>query len=106
MKNKRKIFSWKTVLVGCIVIALPVVGLFVVRLEGNAPTFTISPDVPVIGAAKELSITASDPDSGLRRIWIGLLKGGKEVVLFQKDYPGGNLLKGGTVRDTAFKIRT
>jgi len=86
-------------------IVLPVAWLLTLRLEGDAPVFSISPDLPVIGAAKELSVTASDPNSGLRRIWIGLLKGDKEIVLFEKDYPGGNPFLGGSVREAAFKIR-
>lgn len=90
----------------CLVIALPVVWLVAVRLEGEPPVLSTSPsDLPVIGADKALTVTASDPGSGIRRVWVGIFKDGKEAVLFEKDFPGGNPFLGGSVRHTDFNIR-
>ena len=75
-----------------------------VRLEGQPPTLELDLVEPYIGASQELTIAVSDTKSGLRRLWVGLLKDGKEVVLHATDFPSAGLLKGGSLKETSIKF--
>ena len=75
-----------------------------VRLEGQPPTLELDLVSPFIGASQELSIAVSDTKSGLRGLWVGLLKDGKEVVLHATDFPSAGLLKGGSLKETSIKV--
>jgi len=90
--------------IGCLIIILPLTWLLLVRLEGQQPTLELDLVSPYIGASQELTIAVSDTESGLRRLWVGLLKDGKEVVLHETDFPSAGLLKGGSLKETSIKI--
>ena len=90
--------------IGCLVIILPVAWFLMVRLEGQPPTLELDLVSPFIGASQELSIAVSDTKSGLRGLWVGLLKDGKEVVLHATDFPSAGLLKGGSLKETSIKF--
>jgi hypothetical protein len=105
LKNKtnKKIGIKVMVLVGCLVTlaaALAAVG----RLEGEIPTVSFDSQVTSIGAVKKLSISVSDTRSGLRRVWLGLLKDGKEKVLFEKEYPGNVILGTGQIHSESILV--
>jgi len=78
--------------------------LLLVRLEGQPPTLELDLVPPYIGASRELTITVSDAKSGVRRLWVGLLKDGKEVVLHDTDFPSAGLLSGGSLKETSLKF--
>ena len=84
---------------------LPVAWILVIRLEGEKPSITLKLPSPSIGKTQELSLTVSDAKSGVRRIWIGLIKDGKEVVLFEKDLPFSGLIRGGMVHQSSLRSR-
>ena len=90
--------------IGCLVIILPVAWFLMVRFEGQPPTLELDLVAPYIGASQELTIAVSDTKSGLRRLWVGLLKDGKEVVLHATDFPSAGLLKGGSLKKTSIKF--
>ena len=90
--------------IGCLVIILPVAWFLMVRFEGQPPTLELDLVAPYIGASQELTIAVSDTKSGLRRLWVGLLKDGKEVVLHATDFPSAGLLKGGSLKETSIKF--
>jgi hypothetical protein len=50
-------------------------------MEGGKPVFLFEKPSPFIGSSTEITGNVSDPGSGVRKLWIGLLKDGKEVVL-------------------------
>ena len=75
-----------------------------VRLEGEKPSITLELPSPSLGKTQELSLSVSDAKSGVRRIWIGLIKDGKEVDLFKKDLPFAGLIRGGIIHQESFKI--
>jgi murein DD-endopeptidase MepM/ murein hydrolase activator NlpD len=104
LKAKRKNIKLWIIAIGCLVIILPVAWFLMVRLEGQPPTLELDLVSPYIGASQELSIAVSDTKSGLRRIWVGLLKDGKEVVLHATDFPSAGLLKGGSLKKTSIKF--
>ena len=101
--NKKNIKSRLIVLV-CFIVILPVAWILVVRLEGEKPSITLELPSPSIGKTQELTLSVSDAKSGVRRIWIGLVKDGKEVVLFEKDLPFAGLIRGGIIHKESFKI--
>ena len=90
--------------IGCLAIILPVAILFLVRFEGEKPTLELDLISPYIGASQDLTLAVSDTNSGLRMLWVGLLKDGQEVVLHKADFPSAGLLKGGSLKQTAIKV--
>ena len=105
MKNQKKHTKLWIILFGCLVVvaALVVVGL--VRMEGEKPSITLDLKSPFVGSLREITISAGDARSGLRRIWIALLKGGKEVVLHEEDFPAAGLWGGGKIHESSAKIK-
>lgn len=87
-----------------LIVILPVVWILVVRLEGEKPSIT--PELPSlsIGKTRELTLSVSDAKSGVRRVWVGLIKDGKEVVLFEKDFPFAGFIRGGIIHQESFNI--
>ena len=94
----------RIIAIGCLFIILPVAWLLLVRLEGQPPTLELDLVSPYIGKSQELTLTVSDAQSGLRRLWVGLLKDGKEVVLQDTDFQSAGFLWGGSLKETSIKI--
>lgn len=88
----------------CFLVIPPLGWLLLQRLEGEKPK--IIPDISTayINVLKEISVKASDKDSGIRRVWIGLVKDNKEVVLLEKNLPAPGILGGGKVTQETFAI--
>ena len=99
-----KILKSKVFLVICLIVLLPVVYLIAIKLEGNKPVITIEKPTPYIGKTQSLSITVSDAQSGIRKIWVGLVKDGKETTLLKKDLPSAGIISGGMEHKTSFNI--
>lgn len=100
LKTNAKNFNFPIVLVLAIVLGVSIIWLLLVRLEGEEPSFKtewIDASLPSIRAAENLTLTVSDKGNGLRRLWVGLLKDGKDVVLLEKHFPGSGLFSGGAV---------
>ncbi len=104
MKTKKMNIKLAIIAVGCALIVLPLTWFLIVRLEGEQPTLELDLISPYIGRSHEITIALSDAKSGLRRLWVGLLKDGKEVVLHESDFPSAGLLKGGSLKQTSIKI--
>ena len=73
-------------------------------MEGGKPKIILDLSTAYINVSKEISVQASDKDSGIRRIWIGLVKDNKEVVLLEKDLPAPGILGGGKISQETFTI--
>jgi murein DD-endopeptidase MepM/ murein hydrolase activator NlpD len=104
LKTKKKNIKSRLIVLICIIVILPVAWILMVRLEGEKPSITLELPYASIGKTQELSLSVSDEKSGIRRIWIGLIKDGKEVVLFKKDLPFAGLIRGGIIHQESFKI--
>ena len=87
-----------------LVVILSVVWFLSVRLEGRGPDIKIAPSFSSIGKSKQLSITVSDAKSGVRNVWIGLMKDKREKVLFEKSFPSAGFFSGGMVKEEAFTL--
>jgi len=79
----------------CFLLATLVV-LFI-RMEKEAPKVVLDEDASIFGKEKELPITFSDDKSGLKKVWVGLFKDGREAVLLEKEYPAAGWLQKGSV---------
>jgi murein DD-endopeptidase MepM/ murein hydrolase activator NlpD len=88
----------------CLAVILSVTGFLVVRLEGRPPTLELDLVSPYIGKSRELNLSISDSQSGLRSLWVGLLKDGKEVVLQDADFQSAGFLGGGGLKETTIKL--
>ncbi|MFQ5485917.1 MAG: M23 family metallopeptidase, partial [Desulfobacterales bacterium] len=104
MKTKAKNLKLQIGLVIGLFIILSLVWFLSVRLEGRKPDLKISPSFSSIGKSKKLSITVSDAKSGVRNVWIGLMKDKREKVLFEKSFPSAGFFSGGTVKEEAFTL--
>jgi len=104
VKAKTKNIKLRIIAIGCLIIILPLAWLLLVRLEGEQPTLGLDLVSPYIGVSQDLTIAVSDTKSGVRRLWVGLLKDGKEVVLHETDFPSAGLLKGGSLKAASIKI--
>ncbi len=103
MKAKKNLKLW----VGLAIVAailLPLLVMLGQRLEGSKPNVQLAPSTLAVGVSHELSGTVSDDNSGIRKIWIGLYKDGKEAVLFEKVYAGSVLWGQSETRQADFKV--
>jgi len=103
---KIKDIKFKTGLValGALIVAALVVSMLLVRLEGTNPAVVLEPASLSLGPSREITITAADAKTGLRKAWLGLLKDGKETVLFQKEYPSPGITGSARVLQDAFSV--
>jgi len=104
LKDKRKNIKLWGIALGGVILVITVAWIFAVRLEGGKPSIVLDLKSPYLNGSQTLSATVTDENTGVRRVWIGLVKDGKEAVLFQKDWPGGGLLRGGQVHRESFTI--
>lgn len=101
--KKKKLRSWLVALV-CFFVMLPVAWVLVVKLEGEKPSVMLELPSQSIGKLQSISVVVSDAKSGVRSIWIGLIKDRKETVLIQKDFKDAGLLAGGEIHEASYKI--
>ena len=102
--RKKNIKLWLIALVGFgFVLASGL--LLLKRLEGGKPAIMLDLAAPYLNVSQTLSITVSDKESGVRRIWVGLVKDTKEVVLLEKDLPTAGIFGGGKVKQETFRIK-
>ncbi len=104
MKTNKKNIKSRLIVLICFIIILPIVWILVVRFEGEKPSITLELPSLSLGKTQELSFSVLDAKSGVRRIWIGLVKDGKEVDLFKKDLPFAGFIRGGIIHQESFKI--
>jgi len=105
---KSKIFGSNVLLVMllCLVVVLPLLWIFLVCLENEKPV--IKADIPgesiSIGASKDLPVAVSDGKRGLRKVWIGIVKDGKEIPLLEKEYQKEGFFSGGKNKEDLLNI--
>ena len=103
MKGKNNFRLWAG-LAFAAVILVPLLILLGQRMEGSLPAVHLDPSSLSIGVTHELSGTVSDDNSGIRKVWIGLYKDGKEAVLFEKVYSGSVFWGESETRAADFKV--
>ncbi len=101
--KRKKTRWWLTGLAGIIVVIL-VSSILLRRLEGDRPAVVLKNFSDSVGVSYRFSGLVTDMKSGIRKIWIGIIKDGKEIGLYKKDFPSKGLLKGGEVYTDSFKV--
>ncbi|MBW2614395.1 MAG: hypothetical protein JRE12_18865, partial [Deltaproteobacteria bacterium] len=104
MKEKHKNKKVSLIAVALVIILLPVLGVLVIRMERETPQIEIDLASSQFGVERNLAITVSDKKSGLKSLWIGILKDGQEVVLLEKEFPASGWLKKGSVNRKPINI--
>jgi murein DD-endopeptidase MepM/ murein hydrolase activator NlpD len=69
-----------------LIIILPVAWYLSIKLEGEKPAIEMGEIRAVLPAKSELSGTAVDMKSGVKKIWIKLVKDNKEFILMEKTF--------------------
>ncbi len=100
-KNSPK--AWLLGLV-VLVLAVPLTILLVKRMEGRAPTVALEMESASVGAERSLTLKVADEQNGIRQVWVGILKDGKETVLLDKQFPAANILMGGIMREETLTV--
>jgi murein DD-endopeptidase MepM/ murein hydrolase activator NlpD len=75
------------------------------RLEREKPAINLNLHSLHLGKVQELTLAVSDSKSGLRKLWVGLLKDGQDTVLYDEKFPSAGFFKGGKVHETSVKIQ-
>lgn len=81
-----------------LILIVPAVWLIIVKMEKEKPVLEKGPATSFIGASNQFKISISDKKSGLKKLWIGLLKDGKEVTVLEKEFPLSGFLAGGEIQ--------
>ena len=104
MKANKKSAGTKLVSIFCAALLLLSIWLLLVKFEGESPSISLDLTSPYIGKSQKIPVAVSDAKSGVKKIWIGLIKEGKEVVLFEKEFPRAGLFGAGKQHQAAVTI--
>ena len=103
-KKKKNIKLWILIAAGLIII-LPLVWYLAVRFEGEKPAVVLEFPSAFISQSRDLSVSISDAKSGVRKIWISLVKDGQELSLVEENFPAAGWVKGGSVHDRQIRFK-
>ena len=85
MRFKRKEKGKRLKLILVILLGIAIIGpggwFLWTKYEGRAPEIKLDLQKNVLGAVTEISGTIEDDRSGVRKLWVGLIKDGDETVL-------------------------
>ncbi len=100
-KNSSKGWLWGLLV---LLLVVPLTILLVKRMEGRAPTLSLEMESASLGAGRSLTLKVGDEQNGIREVWVGILKDGKETVLLEKHFPSSNILMGGVIRQETLSV--
>jgi murein DD-endopeptidase MepM/ murein hydrolase activator NlpD len=95
LNSKQKSYRPAILIILIVLVLAPTLWILFTRMEGQAPVVNLSLDKAALGRSQTLTLTISDEKSGIRRVWIGVLKDGKEVDILKKSYPSAGFFTGG-----------
>ncbi|MGD9055663.1 MAG: M23 family metallopeptidase [Desulfobacterales bacterium] len=104
MKEKTKRKKRGLLLIAGIIILVPVFWFLLIRFEGQTPQVGFELASPYVGKSQKFSISLADPQSGLRKVWIAMVKDGQELVLVDTDFPSAGFLSGGKTKTQTLEI--
>lgn len=104
MKEKNK--NRKTWLIGLVLVGflLPSLVVLLIRMEKESPQVEFDLASAAFGKERNLALTLFDEKSGLKKVWVGIFKDGREVVLLEKDFPASGWLRKGSVNRVPLTI--
>ena len=104
MKEKTKRKKSGILIIAGIIILVPVFWFLLIRFEGQNPEVGFELASPYLGKSQKFSISLTDSQSGLRKVWVAMVKGGQEVVLVDTDFPSAGFLSGGKTKTQTLEI--
>lgn len=87
-----------------VLLIIPLVFLLIKRMEGGTPSVNLEMVSASIGAGRTLTLKVSDNQTGIKEVWVALLKDGQETVLLEKFFPSANIFSGGLVHEETFEV--
>lgn len=78
--------------------------LLIDRMEGEKPQVSLDPDLSALGASQTVTLHLADRKSGLRRIWMAILKDGQEHVIYQKRFESAGFPDGGLTSEADLPV--
>lgn len=81
-----------------------VVWILAVKMEGRKPELLTEMKSASIGKTHTMTIIVSDAKSGIRKVWVGLIKDGKENTITIKNYPSAGFIGGGLIKTESVEI--
>lgn len=100
VRSKKRLFA---AISGSLVL-LAALWLLLTRFEGEKPEIGVELESSFIGKSHDFSVALVDRKSGLRKVWIAIVKDGKEVVLTDERFPPAGFFSGGKIKDKTLKI--
>ncbi len=87
-----------------VVLIIPSIWLFVVKMEKEKPVLEEGLSIGFIGSSNQFNLRISDQKSGIKKVWVGLIKDGKEVTVLEKEFPLQGWLEGGRMKEVDVKV--
>jgi hypothetical protein len=75
-----------------------------ILFEGEKPSIDLKWASPALGRTQTLTLTLKDKKSGLRRVWVGLLKDGREDVLLETKFPSASIFGRGEIHEKTIEV--
>jgi hypothetical protein len=104
LKEKSKSRKWQLIGLVAVCVFTTFLVVLIIRMEKEAPQVDIAFDSTAFGIERTLSIRLSDEKSGLKKVWIGLFKDGKEQQLLEKTFPASGWLRKGSVSHVPLSV--
>ena len=104
LKEKTKRKKSGILIIAGIIILVPVFWFLLIRLEGQNPEVGFEIASPYLGKSQKFSISLADPQSGLRKVWVAMVKDGQEVVLVDTVFPSAGFFSGGKTKAQTLEI--
>ncbi|OGP63023.1 MAG: hypothetical protein A2V65_06280 [Deltaproteobacteria bacterium RBG_13_49_15] len=91
---------------------MPVFGIILIvcivllffKLEGGLPQVQMSPESIFIGLRRDLTISASDEKSGLKKVRAALIKDGREIVLIDETFSSPDFFSGSDEKRKSYPL--
>ena len=104
LKDKSKNRKWLVIGLVAAGLVVPSLAVLFTRMEAEPPQVSLALDSAAFGVERELSMQLSDEKSGLKKVWVGVLKDGQETVLIEKEFPAAGWLQKGSVNRESLSV--
>jgi murein DD-endopeptidase MepM/ murein hydrolase activator NlpD len=105
MVQKTKKVKLGIVLVAAATFAALIGWFLLDRFEGEKPAIVFELATPFISKSQDPTVSISDMKSGVRKLWISLVKDGKETTLLEELFPSSGLVATGEIHEKKISLR-
>ncbi len=104
MKDKKNKLLKKLLLVPLALVAVFLTVIAYLHFEGDEPEAVLELPGAAFGVGRQLSLEARDRGTGLRRIWVGFLKDGHEITIFEHRFPPPGMFLSRAIKEQTLKF--